>query len=266
MIERVTSVMDAIGAAPEPINHEQIAAATGLPQSTIFRLLSALRTNGWVALHGDGRYCVGWQAERFVVAMPNIVEIRGAAAEGLMDLHWQTHGVAHLTVLDGWNVHYLDKVGGDALPTVPSKVGAKVPACSTISGHSLLASMPLAWVAERHAGQPCTAAEQQRLHEGMARARANQGVLMLPPRLHPIGLANAAAPVMGPGGAVAAVSVAVRSAGAERLASLVAEAASRISEALFPAERARLASVAAPNAGSPRHEARPHVCVSHRTA
>ncbi|WP_235738021.1 IclR family transcriptional regulator [Nocardioides alcanivorans] len=266
MIERITSVMDAIRAA-EPINHERIAAATGLPQSTIFRLLSALMTNGWVAPHGDGRYCLGWRAERFAGAMPDVVEIRGAAAETLMELHWLTHGVAHLTVRDGWNVHYLDKVGGDALPTVPSVVGAKVPACSTVSGHSLLASMPPAWVADRHAARPCDVEEQQRLRESLARARRNHGVMMLPARLHPIGLTNAAAPVMGPGGAVAAVSVAVRSARAERLASLVAEAANRISEALFPAERqhphrtAASISSAEPSVGArPATRADRHVC------
>lgn len=236
IVERVTSLLDAVRQAGEPPTYDEIAAVARLPLSTTYRLLSTLVAQAWLAVDARGRYTLGWRSTQLGHAQADPATVRAAASEELLELGWQTNGVAHLTVLEQVTVHYLDKISNSALyHRLASAVGAKMPACMTVSGQVLLTSLPTDWVAVRHSDGPWSLAQQDRLMRIMDETRRSEGVRAIPARLHPIGVSNVAAPIVGPEGAVAAISVATLTADIDRIVPLVQGAARRISDSLFGA-------------------------------
>ncbi len=237
MIERVTSLLDAVREAGDPPSYTEIAAATSLPLSTTYRLLSTLVAQSWLAVNDSGGYTLGQRSIRLGQAGSDPAVVRSASSEELLELSWRTEGVAHLAVLDRAQVHYLDKVGDNGLyHQVASAVGAREPACFTSSGQVLLNSCPPTWVLCPHAEDRYATAHQDRLLRAMDQIRVNEGVRVIPAQRHPFGYANVAAPISGSDGAVAAISVATMTADIDRIVSLVQEAAQRISYALFAAQ------------------------------
>lgn len=89
--------------------------------------------------HDVAGYQLGSRALRIGMRGTDHSDVRAAAADELNVLQLRTGGVAHLSVLEGASVHYLDKVGGQALHSIPSAVGSRLRADTTTSGHALLA-------------------------------------------------------------------------------------------------------------------------------
>jgi DNA-binding IclR family transcriptional regulator len=69
-------------------------------------------------------------------------QLRGAASSHLYDLAHHTNLVVHLTVLDGAEIVYLEKLGGRLAQLVPSRVGGRAPATCTGAGKVMLAFAP----------------------------------------------------------------------------------------------------------------------------
>jgi DNA-binding IclR family transcriptional regulator len=237
VVERMTQILDVFLAGEGPYRLEDVTSCTGLPRSTTFRLLSQLVRLQWLE-HGVNGYRLGGR----VLGMPSRDvdhrELRSAAADVLNELHLSTGAVAHLGVLDGATVTYLDKVGGRAATTMPSRVGGRLPAYRTVMGRALLACLPAERVdlllsadsADRN--RPL---DLPRLHEQLQRIRQRNGLSLHEVRRQGPDISAIAAPVRGPEGAVGAIGLASR--GALRLeptAPLVAAAARRISQLMFP--------------------------------
>jgi len=250
VIERLTLVFDVVAYADGPVSLEEVVAQTGLPRSTAFRLLAQMVELRWLAAHPTGGYELSRRVRHTAMVRAGRVDIRAAAAEPLFDLHRQTGGVARLTVLEDAEVLYLDKIGGAAYSSVPSSVGARVPARFTVSGQSLLACQPPEWVATHYSSSTCTAEELSRLAAYLGEARTREGVRTMTPERHPLGMVNVSSPVLGPDGAVAAVSVVVPRGSAESLVPLVVLAARHTSEQLFPKWYARQRKRRRTSAGS----------------
>lgn len=135
--ERFTQILDVFASGPDRMFLEEITAATGLPRSTVFRLLTQLVDLHWVE-HDSRGYGPGLRMQ--TMARPrDYSQLRAAAAGLLNDLQIGTGGVAHLTVLEGSSVYFLDRIGGAASAGIPSQVATRLPAESTVSGRALLA-------------------------------------------------------------------------------------------------------------------------------
>jgi DNA-binding IclR family transcriptional regulator len=156
----------------------------------------------------------------------------------LNELHLATGAVVHLSVLEGGMAHYLDKVGGAAAATVPSRVGARIVASDTVSGRSMLA-----FIAPEQVDVMIRAArggnvediDLVSLHRELAAVRQRQGLAISSGEHRSTGITSIGAPVLGPGGPVASVSVAARgpiAVGA--VAPLVLRAARAVSRNLDP--------------------------------
>lgn len=108
--ERFTQILDVFTSGPDRMFLEEITAATGLPRSTVFRLLTQLVDLHWVE-HDSRGYGPGLRMQ--TMARPrDYSQLRAAAAGMLNDLQIGTGGVAHLTVLEGSSVYFLDRIGG----------------------------------------------------------------------------------------------------------------------------------------------------------
>ncbi|MEU1982262.1 IclR family transcriptional regulator [Nocardia sp. NPDC019395] len=243
MIERMTRILDAFDGQQARISLEEIAYRAQLPRSTVYRILHQLVRSEWVE-HTAFGYALGRRAAG--LGGGEHARIRAAAAPLLHELHLRTDLVVHLTVLDGGDSLYLDKIGGSFATRLPSRVGGRAPAYSTAGGKAVLAWLEPEMIDGLY-GRPLrrctdrTIAEPADLHRELNRIRLRCGLAF--ERGESVnGVACAGAAVRGPEGPVAAVSLCgdARTTRLDTVAPLVAGAVREISRTLFPEPRISL--------------------------
>ncbi|RMI32853.1 IclR family transcriptional regulator [Nocardia stercoris] len=242
MIERMTLILDAFDAATPTLSLLDITTRTGLPRSTVHRILDQMIRLRWLA-HTVGGYRLGLRALELGGVAAGHNEIRDAAAPLLHDLAQRTGLVAHLAVLDGREVVYLDKTAGRTAPPVPTRLGGRLPAHATAVGKAMLAGLepPIAEAALR-ARLPRltnrTLWEPDTLQREFTQIRLRQGIAVDREESMP-GIACVAAPVRNRGLAPAALSLTGRADAMsfDRLARFVLDAAREITRTLAPATR-----------------------------
>jgi DNA-binding IclR family transcriptional regulator len=239
VLERVTAIMDVFATGRRFAYLEDVSATSGIPRSTTFRLLRQLVQLGWLD-HDDRGYRLGRRAQTLRGPANDYTDLRAAASAVLNDLSLRTGAVCHLGVLEGSNVHCLDKVGGAAAASIPSRVGARIGAERTVTGRALLARLRPEQVDEllvRDRDEPERLGHQAMLllHDDLNRVRRGRGIAFSAGDRCLLGISSVAAPVIGPEGAVAAISVAARRLiSLDKMAPLVARAARQTSEQLYP--------------------------------
>ncbi|MFD6856139.1 IclR family transcriptional regulator [Rhodococcus sp. NPDC060086] len=115
----------------------ELSERTGVPRSSVHRLLTQLIDAGWVRREGR-TYALGRSMFEWGALAQHHDELHRAAHTVLHELHSATGLIAHLAVLDGHDVRYLDKVGCESVP-LPSRVGGRQPAYRTALGKALIA-------------------------------------------------------------------------------------------------------------------------------
>lgn len=234
VLERVTLILDALGEAPGRLLLEEVTQVTGLPRSTTFRILRKLDELGWVE-HTSHGYSAGPRLTQHAPSADQD-EIRAAACSQLNELASATGAVAHLGVLRGGFVQYVDKIGAGATPSVPSRIGTRILATEAAVGLAILAAMTPEDV-DRALGEARLSAERTTpaIHQDLAVIRRHHGVAHWNGRNRPGGVSSIAAPVCGPYGPVAALSVARRGPlQINDIAPLVIHAARATSRHLYP--------------------------------
>ena len=237
VVERVTQILDTFTDAPGRLLLEDVTRITGLPRSTAFRILRQLVDQHWVE-HDSRGYSLGARPSILAASAGGSEDIRAAAAVALNELHLTTGAVVHLSVLEGGVVHYLDKVGPAAAATVPSRVGARILATDTVSGRTLLAHLTpeqvdAALLSALNGRRPTM--DMAAIHRELSTIRQRHGVAISEGASRPTGISSISAPVLGPRGAVAAISVASREfLRPGSVVPLVVQAAGCVSRNLFP--------------------------------
>jgi len=137
-IERAFAVLRTLATGPAGVT--DLADRTGLPKSTVSRLLAALEREGAVAQAGSGgRYRLGpLLAELAPAAAPGL-NLAALARPHLAELTRLTGETSGLAVLDGGEVVYLDHVDSDEAVLVRDWTGERIPAHLVPSGLALLA-------------------------------------------------------------------------------------------------------------------------------
>ena len=137
VIDRVTLVLDAFQGS-DRLSLSQVVRRTGLPRSSVHRMLERLVLLRW--LRREGRdYELGLRMVELGSAAVHQDRLHRAAIPFLHELHRATGLVVHLAVLDGSDVVYLEKIVGAFGALVPSRVGGRQPAHRTAVGKALLA-------------------------------------------------------------------------------------------------------------------------------
>lgn len=205
-VERAFDVLRSLSAGPAGVS--EIAARTGLPKSTVSRLLSTLLDVGAVERRDDsGRYGLGELIIDLSLSAGPERSLIASARPFLEALSATTGEAAGLSVLDGTRVQYLDQVAMAHEVNVRDWTGESIDAHAVPSGLVLTAfgpaaardellSHPLrAWTAQTVADPIALA---QRLDDVRAAGFAwGRGELA-------DGLTSIAAPIVSPGGSVVA--------------------------------------------------------------
>ncbi len=140
-VHRAFAILDALARGPAGITG--LAKATGLPKSTVARLVTTLEERGAVArVSGDVRYRLG----------PAIAELAGSASPSatlvavarphLVELAEDLGEATGLSIADGYEVLYLDQVESPNPVQVRDWTGAHLPMHVVPSGIVMVAHWP----------------------------------------------------------------------------------------------------------------------------
>jgi IclR family transcriptional regulator, pca regulon regulatory protein len=194
-----------------------LAAATGLPMPTVYRVVMTLASEGYLDHLPNGDYRPGVRTLALGTAALRSLDFVGIATPKLTELGQRTGETVNMAVLSGDRVLYLVRLRNADLVTANIQVGSTLPAVHTSIGKLLLAHLDEADLETRiteasfsaNAG-PNAKVSLDELHEELAAIR-QQGWAMQDEELA-YGLRSVAAPITGPDGrVVAGVNLAVQS-------------------------------------------------------
>lgn len=138
MVERVVLILDVFERSGSRLRLGQIASRTGLPRSSVHRILQQLVDARY--LYRDGTdYMLGLRVFELGGLVVSRSRLSRVAAPFLHDLSRSTGHIVHLAILDGHDVVYLEKIGGEFGSRLPSRVGGRFPAHCSAVGKALLA-------------------------------------------------------------------------------------------------------------------------------
>ena len=117
----------------------ELARRLGTGKSTVHRMLRTLQAEGFVAKTNDDRYRLGFKLYELGQLVVHTTELR-AVAHGILErLRNESAETAHLAVLDGTEVVYLERFESQATLRLFGRVGRRMPAHTTSSGKAMLA-------------------------------------------------------------------------------------------------------------------------------
>ncbi|ODU38168.1 MAG: hypothetical protein ABT03_09820 [Comamonas sp. SCN 67-35] len=178
---RAIAVLEAVAGAPGAQTLSDLMAATGLAKPTAHRIAHLLEDAGLLVREPDGkRYAPGPRLSAMalqVLAGSHWNAPRHAILQSLVQRLGET---CNLTMLDGAQVVYLDRVETQWPLRLSFQPGSRVPAHASASGKLLLALLPARErqrILERLPLQRFTAAtitQAQALHEELVRIRKSR--------------------------------------------------------------------------------------------
>jgi DNA-binding IclR family transcriptional regulator len=137
-LERGIQVLQAFRPAGGSLRLSELARRTGLPKSTVHRLVEQMVEMSLLERNGPG-LCLGLALFELGELVPVKMRLREVALPYMQDLYEATHETVHLGIRDGLDVVYAEKIRGHSSPDLPSRVGGRLPLTATGVGKTLLA-------------------------------------------------------------------------------------------------------------------------------
>lgn len=136
-----------LGSARGPMAAGQLAAATGLPRASVYRLLGVLEEEGFVLRFPEAhRWGIGIAAFELAGGFNRQEPLTRLGRPILAALVDRLGENAHLAALHGRDVIYLVEERAPRRPALVTEVGVRLPAHVTASGLAQLAALPRAQV------------------------------------------------------------------------------------------------------------------------
>ncbi|SDB88815.1 DNA-binding transcriptional regulator, IclR family [Raineyella antarctica] len=139
ILSKAFLLLECFSAEERVLTLTELADRSGLPKSTVHRVLDRLVSLGIIEGH-DRKYRIGMRLFAITTAMP-ASNLRELCLPALARLQAWAGGVAHLAVLRGVHVVYLERIVGSG-NTVPAPApGNILPAHGSALGKALLARL-----------------------------------------------------------------------------------------------------------------------------
>ncbi len=122
-----------------PAGVTEMSVALGVSKSNAHRILRTLTALGYARSLDDGRYEATlrtWEIGSAVLARSDVKEV---ARPIMSDLSKKTEESVHLSILDGREVVYIDKIESNQPVRAYSRIGGRAPAYAVATGKALLA-------------------------------------------------------------------------------------------------------------------------------
>jgi DNA-binding IclR family transcriptional regulator len=179
-VEKTLAVLEALA---DHTRITDIARVTGLPKSTVHRLLHTMVDRGFATPTTDGGYLTGPRVLALAGKVLRPLDTVERARPFLRALQESTACTVHLAVLFGDELVYVDKIEADKPYRMASRLGMSLPTHSTAIGKAVLASMPTAEL-DAHIARvglpprtPRTITSSSRLKSQLARVRRSRFAL-----------------------------------------------------------------------------------------
>ncbi|WP_426511787.1 IclR family transcriptional regulator [Dactylosporangium sp. McL0621] len=140
-IDKALTVLEALA---EHSRLTDIAAASGLPKSTVHRILQSLIGWGFAFADGNGGYLPGPRILTLAGRVMSRFDPAQHARAALRDLRDRTGMTVHFAIRSGDEVVYVDKIEGRRPYQMKSRVGRAVPLHTTAIGKAVLAHLSAA--------------------------------------------------------------------------------------------------------------------------
>ncbi|MGI5215398.1 IclR family transcriptional regulator [Plantactinospora sp. CA-290183] len=141
-VERTVGVLQALAASPSGASLTELVKATGIPTTTLHRMLGVLRGSALVRETADGRYALAAGTMTLARSYLDGLDMRQEALKVMRPLSSQTGETCHLGVLALVHVVYIEKVDSPSPVRMHSRVGQTNPALTTAIGRAILAHSP----------------------------------------------------------------------------------------------------------------------------
>lgn len=143
----VLAILQVLAAHAEPVSATTLVREVGIPRSTTYHLLATLRERGFVThLSEEKLWGLGVSAFELGSAYNRQAPLQRIARTALTRLVDTTTHNAHLVVLHGRDVLYVNEERAPRRPSLVTDVGVRLPAQLTASGLAMLAALPAAQV------------------------------------------------------------------------------------------------------------------------
>lgn len=168
VLDRTLDIVELLSTERNGLGVTEISKRTGLNKSTAYRILATLLSRGYVDKTPEGRYTVGPTLIGIVSYHINELELQTESRPVLQELSSRYQLIAHLGVIDGSSVVYIEKI--DPMERVKNynKIGYRVPAHSSSLGKCLMAglsdNMLKSYTFERYTANTITDADKFRAY------------------------------------------------------------------------------------------------------
>lgn len=121
----------------------EIVEATGINKTTVFRIVATLEKAGYLMRDSDTRrYRPGIKVLQLGFTAISSLDIRQVARPYLVQLSQQVGETVSLSVLDGMEIVYIDRVRNQQIVGVVLGMGSRLPAHCASMGKAMLAHLP----------------------------------------------------------------------------------------------------------------------------
>ena len=146
VIDRSARLMEHIATAREPATLKVLSAETGLHPSTTFRILSSLIDVGFVERDNSGHYFIGRKIRQLGEAVPLVQDIRDVARGEMKALCEEINETINLTVREGDEVIYIERVSPKRMMRVEQLIGSRAPLHVTAVGKLMLGKLGTSFI------------------------------------------------------------------------------------------------------------------------
>jgi transcriptional regulator, IclR family len=138
VIDRMTALLDALAAHDGGSSLKILSDATGLHPSSAFRILASLIQNGFVGRDESGLYLLGPHLLRLAARVRVGRDVRAIAHPEMERLRDRTGETVNLTIRQGDEMVYVERVAPNRMMRVEQVVGSRAPLHVTAVGKMML--------------------------------------------------------------------------------------------------------------------------------
>jgi DNA-binding IclR family transcriptional regulator len=141
-LDRAFAVLDLLGESETPLGLAQVASSLQLHKSTAHRFLMVLERHRMVERTTGGKFRLGLRLFDYGNRAIEQYDLRERAQPHLRRLVAETEETAHLCILEGTHVIYIDKIEPARSVRMITRIGASNPVHCTSVGKAILAFLP----------------------------------------------------------------------------------------------------------------------------
>jgi len=147
-LDRAFAILDLLGESDTPQGLAQVASLLQLHKSTAHRFLMVLERHRMVERTTNGKFRLGLRLFDLGNRAIDQYDLRDRAQPHLRRLVAETEETAHLGILEGSHVIYIDKIEPARSVRMITRIGASNPIHCTSVGKAILAFLPEERIAE----------------------------------------------------------------------------------------------------------------------